>query len=172
MRSSRLLTHLLDSRFKFERWRWQLFPRMCVLYSKMGMRAEGISVRIDKHFEIKCQAWMRMFGTNIYILHTLWWRKERQPAHNPRSFACECVCAHRIGSTVADMVCNALRRCYCVLTKEKIVGVGWRAWMHAKHAFALALKSDFISNYILLDHYARHLCRYEISHPRINFVPK
>lgn len=36
----------------------------------------------------------------------------------------------------------------------------------------LALKSDFISNYILLDHYARHLCRYEISHPRINSAPQ
>lgn len=98
-------------------WWWQLFPRMHVC-SKSGMRAGGISVRIDKHFEIKCQAWMRMFGTNIYILHTLWWRKERQPAHNPRSFACVWT-GMRIESGRLSLIC--MQHCallYCVWQRE------------------------------------------------------
>lgn len=108
--------HILDFRFVFGIWWWQLFPHMswclCVFQNTeiWKIRAEDVSVRIDKHFKIKCQAWMRMFGTNIYILHTLWWRKERQPAHKPH--LCVCMCANDCGSGAAEA------RCYCVCRRK------------------------------------------------------
>lgn len=148
-------------------WWWQLLPqfvsvfvRVCVCENVDGVWADGGSVRTDEHTFGNQMSSVNacVFGTNIYILHIL--RDDEKNVNQP--------IIHVFSRSAAD-VYSTLHADYCVWRWESRFSrmTGANA---CETRIRLALKSDFISNYILLDHYARHLCRYEISHPRINFA--
>lgn len=141
-----------------------------------GVWADGGSVRTDgAHFlksNVKREC-LCVWNKYLHFTYTSRWREECQPSHNPRLWwVCADVFVRAREFSAADVYSTLHAGLLYVRWRRKSRFSQLMGANACETRIRLALKSDFISNYILLDDYGRHLCRYEISHPWINFAPE